>query len=111
MLDTLKNYALGADTQNVALLEEVFHETFRVVALTKDGIRALDKKSYLALIGEGKIGGNARSLEVLETRVDQTIGTAKLILRGNQTTFHDHLTLIHESGRWSIVSNVTRVSA
>jgi hypothetical protein len=110
MLDVIKKYALAADSQDAKILEEVFHENFQVVAHTKDGVRALDKKSYLNLIREGKIGGSARILEVLESGHDSNIGTAKIVLRGEKTIFHDHLTLLNENGRWSIVANVTRVS-
>jgi hypothetical protein len=110
MLDVIKQYALAADTQDARLLDEAFHENFQVIAHTKDGVRVLDKKSYLNLIREGKIGGSPRKLEILESSHDSKIGTAKLILRGPQALFHDHLTLLNENGYWSIVSNVTRVS-
>lgn len=111
MEQVIKNYAIGADTGNAKLIEKSFHEKFQVVASTKDGVRTIDKKTYLSLISSGKIGGNKRVLKILNAENDGIIGTAKLTLTGEKAVFHDHLTLLKVNGTWSIVSNVTSIMA
>lgn len=109
MEKVIKQYVLGADTQNSKLLESVFHDNFQVVALTKDGIRTLNKLQYLDLIKAGQIGGTKRQLEIIKQSENGVIGTAKIKIIGDQVIFNDHLTFIKENDQWVIVSNVTQV--
>jgi hypothetical protein len=109
MEQVIRDYALGADTANIKLIENSFHENFQVVANTQDGVRAMDKKTYMSLLTAGKIGGTKRILNILKTENDGTIGTAKLTLTGDKVIFNDYLTLIKVGKNWSIVSNVTSI--
>ena len=107
----IKDYAIGADTRNIKLIESSFHDNFQVVASTKDGVRTIDKKTYISLISKGKIGGSKRELKIITSENDGLIGTAKLTLTGEKSVFYDYLTLLKVDGRWSIVSNVTSIQA
>lgn len=106
---TIKKYAKGADERNLDFLNTAFHENFVVNAITKDGLKSMNKNSYLQLIKSKKIGGIARTLKILKMSDDGVIGTAKITLTSSKVTFHDNITLLKENNQWKIISNVTRV--
>ena len=114
VMKVLHQYALGTEQSDVALLESAFHKEFRVIAITKDGLRVINRGDYLALIQSKKIGGHKRQLTienitegVLE---DERILQVSLTLTGEKAIFHDHLDLIKEDARWQILHNSTQVT-
>ena len=60
----IEDYAAGADHRDISRLEKAFHDDFRVIALTGEGVQNLDKQTYLGLIRGEKIGGVERQLEI-----------------------------------------------
>jgi len=106
----IENYAKGADTRDTDLLEQSFHDQFRVVAVTGEGIQTIDKETYLALITAEKIGGVARELDIEWITAKGETAKAEVRLTANGTTFHDDLAFVREDGTWRIVNNVTRVA-
>lgn len=110
MKEVIEAYVQGADEQRLELIEGAFHESFQVIARTEGVVRVLDKKTYLSLLGAGKIGGSKRQIRYLDLHVDDFVGTARINLIGETVIFHDHLSLIKEAGEWKIVSNLTYVS-
>ena len=104
------SYARGADQQDVSALDKVFHKDFQVLAITPEGVRKLDKATYLKLIEAKKIGGTPREAQIESTHVDGPVAMVRLTLRSEKVVFHDHLTLLKENDHWVIVANVTRVT-
>ncbi len=111
VLQVLNNYAQGTEHHDVGLLEKAFHKEFRVVAMTKDGLRVIDRESYLALIKAKKIGGHKRNLHIESTLEGEKVMQISLILSGEKAVFHDHLQLIKQDESWQIIHNSTSVTA
>lgn len=109
MISAIQTYVKGANTRDVNKLKHVFHEHFQVVAITAEGIRKLDRETYLDLITAGEIGGSDRKLEIVSIGENEKVATAKVLLHGEQVIFHDTLTFLKEDNRWQLVSNVTWV--
>jgi hypothetical protein len=109
--EVIEAYAKGADTRNLDALDTSFHDHFRVVAMTPEGVRNLDKQTYLQLIRDEKIGGVDRSLDIEWITADGDTARAEVTLSTPKAVFHDDLALIRDSGTWQIVNNVTRVEA
>ncbi len=111
VLQVLNDYALGTERHDVALLEKAFHKEFRVVAMTKDGLRVINRENYLELIKAQKIGGHKRQLHIESTLESEKIMQISLTLSGEKAVFHDHLQLIKQDENWQIIHNSTQVKA
>lgn len=105
----IETYATGADTRDVAALDASFHDHFRVVAMTPEGVRNLDKPTYLQMIRDEKIGGIDRALDIEWITAEGDTARAEVTLTSPAAIFHDDLALVRDGGTWQIVNNVTRV--
>jgi len=110
-MQTLTAYAQGTEYQDMAMLEGAFHKDFRVVAMTADGLRVIDRDSYLALIKAKKIGGHKRTLNIKQVIEGDKLIQVSLTLRGENAIFHDHLDLIKQDSAWQILHNSTQIEA
>jgi len=111
VLQVLSNYAQGTERHDVAMLEKTFHKEFRVVAMTTDGLRVIDRESYLELIKDKKIGGHKRKLHIESILESEKVMQISLTLSGEKAVFHDHLQLIKQDKNWQIIHNSTQVKA
>jgi hypothetical protein len=105
----IEDYAAGADHRDISRLEKAFHDDFRVIALTGEGVQNLDKKTYLDLIRGEKIGGVERQLEIEWITSKNDTARAEIRLKSSAVTFHDDLSFIKDQQEWRIVNNVTQV--
>ncbi len=105
----IENYAAGADNRDAAKLETAFHDDFRVIALTAEGVRNIDKETYINLIREEKIGGVERVLKIEWITSKNDTARAEIRLKSPMVTFHDDLSFIKDQQVWRIVNNVTQV--
>jgi hypothetical protein len=110
-MQVLTQYVQGTEHSDVQILEQAFHEHFRVVAKTQDGLRVINRGDYLSLIAAKKIGGNPRELSIDHVIEDGNILQVSLKLVGESQIFHDHIDLINEMGDWKILHNTTEVTA
>lgn len=106
----IENYVQGADHQNADQLDDAFHDHFRVVVMTGEGVRNLDKQTYLDFIRQEKIGGVDRSLNIEWITSKNTTARAEITLKSDTAIFHDDLSFIKEGADWRIVNNVTQVA-
>jgi len=111
VLQVLNNYAQGTERHDVAMLEKTFHKEFRVVAMTTDGLRVINRESYLELIKAKKIGGHKRQLHIESILESEKVMQISLTLSGEKAVFHDHLQLIKQDEIWQIIHNSTQVKA
>ena len=110
VMNVINQYVKGTEFFDSTILDKAFHEKFRVVAMTQDGLRVINKQEYLSLIKAEKIGGNKRELEVLNVIESDTIMQISLTLSNEKQVFHDHLALIKENDYWEILHNTTHVT-
>jgi hypothetical protein len=111
VMEVLQQYTQGTEHSDITILEEAFHQDFRVVAITAEGLRVINRNDYLALIKAKKIGGNKRHLSLKSVIEGENVMQISLTLSAEKTIFHDHLDLIKQDGRWQILHNSTQVSA
>ena len=109
VMSVLKQYALGTEHSDTNMLNAAFHEHFRVVAMTKDGLRVINKKDYLSLIKAKKIGGNSRELSIQSIAGNENVMQVSLTLTGEKQVFNDQIGLIKEDKTWKILHNTTQV--
>lgn len=109
VMSVINQYVKGTETFDNTILDKTFHEKFRVVAMTQDGLKVINKQEYLSLIKAEKIGGNKRELKVLNVIESDTIMQISLTLSNEKQVFHDHLALIRDNERWEILHNTTHV--
>jgi len=107
----LNNYALATELNDEVLLDSAFHKNFRVVAMTAEGLRVIEKASYLSLIKDKKIGGHKRELKIGAVIEGDNIMQVSLTLSGKEAVFYDHLAIIKEDGGWQILHNSTHVKS
>ena len=105
----IESYAKGADRRDIGKLDKAFHDDFRVVAITNDGVRNLDKKTYIELVRSEKIGGVERQLEIEWITAKNDAARAEIRLKSDAAIFNDDLSLIRDQHEWQIVNNVTQV--
>ena len=91
------------------MVDQSFHPDFRVVALTEQGVRVIDKESYLSLLGAKKIGGQLRTLLIKQISIQDHSAQVNVSLSGKKTVFNDPLQLLKQKGAWQIVNNLTEV--
>ncbi len=111
VMKTITAYAQGTEHHDMAQLEGAFHPDFRVVAMTADGLRVIDRESYLALINAKKIGGHKRTLKIERAIEGDNFMQVSLTLHGDKAIFHDHLDLIKQDAGWQILHNSTQIEA
>jgi hypothetical protein len=105
----IENYAAGADQRDIDKLDKAFHENFRVIAVTDEGVRNLDKETYLNLIKGEKIGGVERDLEIEWITTKNDTARAEVWLKSGAVVFNDDLSFIRDQQEWQIINNVTQV--
>ncbi len=106
----IKHYQSATFTRDIKTLDKAFHDDFRVVALTADGPKVLDKVTYMGLLEAGKIGGVERELEVKHIEIQDKTAHAHIILSSQKAVFNDQLQLVFMDKGWQIVNNLTQVT-
>lgn len=111
---TLEEFVKAGDSRNVEQLKQVLHAHFRVVANQVMGsttVNVMTKEQYLALIEEGKLGGDVRTLEILSLEIVNKNAAAHVRLKGKSVTFDTfyHLVLSSE-GQWQLIQDLPFVS-
>lgn len=107
----LQHYQEATYTRDMKLLDQAFHDDFRVVALTPEGPRVLNKDTYMSLLETGKIGGVERKLDIKHIDIEGKTAHAKISLSSEKMVFNDQLQLVLMDQGWQIVNNLTQVSS
>jgi ketosteroid isomerase-like protein len=106
----IHHYADATASRDAATISRLFHDDFRVIALTEEGPRVLDKSQYLTLLKDEKIGGVARTLAIKHINVQDKTAHANVSLTSEKAVFHDQLHLIQTPEGWQIINNLTQVT-
>ena len=106
----IQHYQVATFKRDTAILNQAFHADFRVVALTAEGPKVLDKASYMGLLEAGEIGGVERKLEVKHINVQGKTAHAQISLSSDKVVFNDQLQFVLMDKRWQIVNNLTQVT-
>jgi hypothetical protein len=109
VLKRVQQYFDGIYRGEVALLRDVFHPDAVVFDNTKGSIRRRPVEEYIDGVARRqspRAAGEPFDMKILSVDVSGELAavTARLKMLGND--YHNLLSLLHENGRWSIVSKL-----
>ncbi|MEM6347746.1 MAG: nuclear transport factor 2 family protein [Bacteroidota bacterium] len=106
----LETFVKGGDKQDVAMLEGVLHDSYRVVwnDQASGAVKVLDRTTYLSFIEQKKFGGDTRTLEIESIAVqNEANASVKVFLDGKAADFRGLISLIKIDGKWQLVQDLT----
>jgi hypothetical protein len=109
MLDFIK----GGDHRDVALLDHVLHNDFRVTNngfMGKPGVTVIDKQQYLKNIETGVFGGLPRQVSIDSIDLAGTIGIVKVRLESSENSFVSYNSFVLDlDNKWRLINNLAVV--
>jgi len=108
--EAIKRFMRGGDDSDVAALQAVLHDQFRVVVnqgvLGGDALRTMDKTTYLGMISGKKWGGTPRTVDVVSISIAGTIAAAEVKTSSVRSDITSYLHLVKEKdGQWLLVGD------
>ncbi|MBK7036289.1 MAG: nuclear transport factor 2 family protein [Chitinophagales bacterium] len=104
------NFSSAVENRDTLLLDPLLNENFRVVALrfpTPDKTTVLSKEKYIFLLSAGKIGGEKRSVEIINLDISEYVATAKVVFESDKMIFTTYQTyILNSEGKWQIISDI-----
>jgi ketosteroid isomerase-like protein len=103
-----KQFLEGADKSDVAALDAVMHEQYRVVLnrVFGNAVTTMDKTAYLKMITDKKIGGVPRQSTILSVVVVENIAAVEVTTTSAKSDLHIFMHFIKEpDGQWRLVSD------
>ncbi|MEQ5790779.1 nuclear transport factor 2 family protein [Muricauda sp. NFXS6] len=108
LMGSLKNFIIGGDTSDIALLSGILHNDFRNVQsgfFEQEGVFVMDKERYLDLIKEGTFGGTPRTLQIDSLEIMGDLAYARVTLESKDLRFRSLINLIRSAGQWKVLGN------
>ncbi|WP_420321851.1 nuclear transport factor 2 family protein [Flagellimonas sp.] len=107
---TITNFSKAGDTNNVKELETLLDANYRIVMNQLFGsteVSVVPRSVYLQKIGSKEWGGDKRELTFDNIVVNGNTACAKVIMKGQKSTFQSLLLLVKDNkGSWKLVSDV-----
>lgn len=103
----ITSYAQAGDVQDVAALESLTHDGFRVIfRISDEQTVTLDRSVFLEKFRAKEFGGDTRTVDIqsIDLREGKT-AIAKVMLRGEKATMSNYLNLVQTNGEWVLVSD------
>lgn len=109
------NFVKGGDNSDVAVLDKVLHNDFRVTNngfMGTSGVTLIDKQKYLSNIREGIFGGLARKMTIESIDFSETIAMVKLRLESSENHFVSYNSFVLDiDNEWKLINNLAVVEA
>jgi Putative lumazine-binding len=103
-------FVKAGDERNISQLDSLLHEQFRVIAnqlLGSSAVSLISKDQYLKLIGDGKLGGDRRTIRIESIDIIGKNAAVKVHLKGDKLTFQSFYHLIQSpDDKWQIVQDL-----
>ena len=106
----IEQFSTAADNQDAAGVGEVLHVEAQQFYMGPEGLVRLETPTYLSLIEQKKIGGEARVLNIKRIDVNGEMASAKVLMTGKEYTFDNYISLMRVDDRWQIMSIVLRMA-
>jgi hypothetical protein len=110
----IERFVKAGDARQIEELESVLSPHFRVVGNQLMGastVNIISREQYLALIREGKLGGDVRTIEIISLEVVSRNASAHVRLTGKAMTFDTLYHLIQSpEGDWQLVEDIPFVT-
>lgn len=110
--DKVLKFAQAIEAKDVAQLDNLLHNDFRVVANqypTVEKLSLLPKELYLSLIQSKKIGGTHYEVTFDHISVKDHSATAVVTFQAEESTMHLTLLLIEKEGEWRIIEDMALI--
>jgi Putative lumazine-binding len=108
------DYVSAVDAQNVQEAGRYLEANFRVVLNNYKNLpepALLSKEQYLTMMGEGKVGGNERSVSFEFIDSNLSVAIAKVILESESNVFRTYYHLIKKPSGWFILSDTPEIAS
>lgn len=110
----VKAFAKSADKQDVEKMDQVLHKEYRTVAnrlFGSEEVSIIDKKTYLSMMREGKLGGDKRKVKIGEIKVIGNNAMVEATFTGEKLIFETFLQLAKDaSGEWKVISDFPKIA-
>ena len=113
IIQVINSFVKGADNKQSEQVATALHDEFRTVlnkAFGQPGVSIIDKKSYLALLAEGKIGGDQRNIEIHSLDIEGDNAFVKARFSGKALIFDTYLLLVKSDTGWQIINDMPKIS-
>ena len=112
--EVITKFITAADENNVADLEPLLDEHFRIVMNQLFGsteVTIMHRGTYLKKIKAKEFGGDNRNLKINQVIMNGNTATAKVELVGSKMTFSSILNLVRgKDGIWRLISDTPSVA-
>ena len=109
----VKEFVKSADKQDVNSMDKIMHKEFRTVANRLFGapeVSVINKSTYLAMMKEGKLGGDSRKVKIEEIEVIGNNAVVKATFTGKKLIFQTFVQLVKGSdGSWKVISDMPAI--
>lgn len=101
----VKAFAKAGDARDVPALEALLHPDYRVAFLVSgtNTPSMMNKADYLGLAKAGKIGGDRRSVEILNVERQGNLAFVRTRLTGKKAAFESMQTTVKTKGGWKLL--------
>ena len=112
---TIIDFVKGGDNSDIALLDKVLHEDFRVTNnefMGTSGVTIIDKKEYLNKIKSRVFGGLPRQMKIEQLDQSGKIASVKLRIESSENDFISYNSLVLDTdNEWKIINNLAIVTS
>lgn len=111
--NAVRLFSSAGDRQDALQLDQLLHPQYHAVLnrlFGKTDVSLMDKATYLQLIRDKKVGGDARDVTILHIEMGNNVAVAKAIFKGKALKFSTFISLVKlESGDWQIIGDMPEV--
>jgi len=113
--NAIRQWAQAADAQNADAAAIHLDTHYRIVMnrlMGSPDVRTVDKETYLQMLRDKKLGGDARTLKFKRIKVVGSTASVELEMTGKKLHFQSLIQLIQDAeGNWKLVSDVPQITA
>lgn len=113
--ETVNRFVKAGDTHDVAALDKVLHDQYRVSMNQLFGSQELlvwDKATYLKMIKAKKIGGDPRTFEIVGVQLNGKNAIVNVIMESSKTRFNSFFMLVKNAdGNWQLLSDFPTIES
>jgi hypothetical protein len=104
-LQAVQAFVRAGDERDVASLERVLHDDFRVVVRMPDGLSVMSRDLYVKLVTSGKIGGTPRTADFDVVMLSDDLATVKGSLDSSAAHFDCTWTVANGAAGWQVIQD------
>lgn len=110
---TIRNLVMAADDRDTEKVSPLLAEEFRIIFHhfpVSGNTTLIDKAGYLAMLAQGKAGGEQRTLCIDHMHVSGDIASALVTMESATKVFHTHYQLVKKGTDWLVISDMPKLT-